>query len=83
MIEIKQHPFFVDIDWDLIERKGMVAPFVPVIVEGETDVSNIDEQFVRMGLEMTPVDKRFSEYFADQMQFDNFSYTHNDISKSV
>ena len=50
-LEIKQHPFFRDVDWELIERKGMVAPFVPVIQNGETDVSNFDETFTGMSMD--------------------------------
>ena len=42
VLEIKQHPFFRGIDWGLIERKGMKAPFVPVIENGDSDVSNFD-----------------------------------------
>lgn len=51
VIEIKQHPFFKDIDWDLIERKGMVAPFVPEIKEGKLDVSNIEKVYTEMTME--------------------------------
>ena len=58
--EIKQHPFFSDIDWDLILRKGMVAPFIPNITKGKTDVSNFDKEFTKMSLEQTPVDNFFA-----------------------
>lgn len=51
VVEIKQHPFFRGIDWDLIERKGMQAPFVPVIENGDTDVSNFDNQFTEKPIE--------------------------------
>ena len=40
VMEIKQHPFFTGIDFELIARKGMVAPFIPDIKQGKTDVSN-------------------------------------------
>ena len=49
--EIKQHPFFKAIDWDLIERKGMVAPFIPQIKNGDTDVSNFDTAFTTMSMD--------------------------------
>ena len=49
--EIKEHPFFASIDWGLIERKGMQAPFVPKIKDGETDVSNFDKEFTSMSMD--------------------------------
>ena len=38
--EIKQHPFFSGIDFDLIARKGIEAPFIPATEQGTSDVSN-------------------------------------------
>ena len=78
--EIKEHPFFSGVDWHLIERKGMVAPFVPVTKDVD-DVSNFQTTFTNMPVECTPTDKRFSEMFADQVQFSNFSYVHNEMSQ--
>lgn len=49
-LEIKQHPFFANVDWGLIERKGMVAPFIPEFKQGETDVSYFDKEFTNMAL---------------------------------
>jgi serine/threonine protein kinase len=39
--EIKEHPWFKDMDWDALIKKEIPAPFIPVI-KGETDVSNFD-----------------------------------------
>ena len=67
VVEIKQHPFFRDIDWDLIERKGMVAPFIPTIADGVTDVSNFDKSFTQMKTqEETPVDNRLADLIAEE-----------------
>jgi len=38
---IKAHPFLADIDWDDVQAKRMVPPFVPQI-EGHEDVSHFD-----------------------------------------
>ena len=54
VLEIKQHPFFASIDWGLIERKGMVAPFIPTIKEGQTDVSNFAKEFTGMSVKESP-----------------------------
>ena len=75
--EIKEHPFFRDVDWGLIERKGMTAPFIPNLGDGPSDVSNFDDQFTQMSMAQTPTDARLTEIMADQLQFSNFTYVHN------
>mmetsp|Transcript_19945 Transcript_19945/g.24642 ORF Transcript_19945/g.24642 Transcript_19945/m.24642 type:complete len:168 (+) Transcript_19945:156-659(+) len=55
VLEIKQHPFFSDIDWDLIERKGLEAPFKPDIKHGAADISNFEAEFTNMPLVPSPV----------------------------
>jgi len=42
--ELMQHPFFADVDWDLLARKKVVPPFKPKL-KGELDVSNFDPEF--------------------------------------
>lgn len=42
--ELKEHPFFADIDWPALLRKKIAPPFKPVL-SGEEDVSNFDEEF--------------------------------------
>ena len=81
--EIKQHPFFCDTDWDLILRKGMIAPFIPNITQGETDVSNFDKEFTNMSMEQTPVNNYFTQNFADEVQFSNFTYVHNELNQAM
>ncbi len=80
--EIKQHPFFSDIDWALILRKGMVAPFIPKITKGETDVSNFDKEFTNMTMEQTPTEAYFMNY-QDEAQFSNFTYVHNEMNQAM
>jgi hypothetical protein len=38
--EIKNHPFFDDVDWTSI--RGTEAPYTPDLKGGDTDVSNFD-----------------------------------------
>lgn len=47
--EIKQHPWFFNLDWDLLIKKELAAPFVP-FVSGETDVSNFDKEFTECNI---------------------------------
>jgi protein-serine/threonine kinase len=42
--ELKDHPFFADIDWDALLKKNVVPPFKPKL-KGELDVSNFDPEF--------------------------------------
>ena len=53
--ELKEHPFFADIDWNRIRQKTFDTAFKPK-VKGAEDVSCIDKLFTREGLEETYVD---------------------------
>eukprot|EP00794_Sanderia_malayensis_P019939 gene19939-21892_t len=45
--EIKVHPFFQSMDWDLVAKKKLSPPFKPAI-DNEMDVSNFAEEFTQM-----------------------------------
>jgi serum/glucocorticoid-regulated kinase 2 len=53
--QIKDHPFFADIDWDKLERKEIPPPFKPVNKEGDMDTSNVDDEFKNEKVQDTPV----------------------------
>lgn len=42
--ELKEHPFFADVDWETLVRKDVVPPFKPKLTS-ETDTSNFDPEF--------------------------------------
>ncbi|KAF5363555.1 hypothetical protein D9756_000848 [Leucocoprinus leucothites] len=42
--ELKEHPFFSGIDWNLLARKEITPPFKPV-VESDESVNNFDPEF--------------------------------------
>lgn len=42
--ELKRHPFFADIDWDLLAAKKITPMFKPQLTS-ETDTSNFDPEF--------------------------------------
>ena len=54
----------------MIERKGMKAPFIPTIKQGEVDTSNFSDQFTKMSMgssfENEKQVNRFSEHFAEE-----------------
>ncbi|KAI5785965.1 serine/threonine-protein kinase sck1 [Pyronema domesticum] len=42
--ELREHPFFADIDWAELHKKNVVPPFKPKL-SSETDTSNFDPEF--------------------------------------
>ncbi|KAI0022457.1 protein kinase-like domain-containing protein [Xylariomycetidae sp. FL0641] len=42
--ELKRHPFFADVDWDVLGKKLITPPFKPKL-KSETDVSYFDPEF--------------------------------------
>ncbi|KAG5439114.1 hypothetical protein PCANB_001413 [Pneumocystis canis] len=53
-LELREHNFFDDIDWDALLKRKIPPPFKPV-VSGEHDVSNFDLEFTS-----TPIQKHES-----------------------
>ena len=73
--EIKQHPFFSSIDWEMLERKQTEPPFKPQMKhEASHCVCNFEEEFTNMPLNPSPTNARFKEFFAKEVQLDNFDY---------
>eukprot|EP01136_Pigoraptor_vietnamica_P044440 Opistho-1_new@21198 len=58
--EIAAHPFFRNVDWNLLAQKAIEPPFRPKIVSDE-DVSNFDPKFTTMTPVDSPVDSKLSE----------------------
>ena len=48
--ELKEHPFFKTIDWDLLYRKQITPPFKP-IVDSDESVANFDPEFTNSSLQ--------------------------------
>ncbi|EEB09032.1 AGC/AKT protein kinase Gad8 [Schizosaccharomyces japonicus yFS275] len=70
--EIKNHPFFADIDWKKLVAKKLQPPFKPH-VESESDTSNFDSQFTsEPALDSVVPDSHLSETL--QQKFANWSY---------
>lgn len=74
--ELKQHPFFADVDWDLLLHKKIPPPFRPHVV-GDLDTSNFDPEFTqntgsalgnKLRMASTPLSPRF------QANFNGFTY---------
>jgi serine/threonine protein kinase len=75
--EIKEHPFFTGIDWELIQERKHDTVFKPR-VRGQEDTSCIDKIFTKEGLEETPVDpSALNNQQKKQAHFDGFTYAGN------
>jgi protein-serine/threonine kinase len=48
--ELKEHPFFKSIDWDLLYKKQITPPFKP-IVDSDESVANFDPEFTNSSLQ--------------------------------
>ncbi|KAK6531657.1 hypothetical protein TWF694_002834 [Orbilia ellipsospora] len=42
--ELKEHPFFADVDWEALKQKKSIPPFKPSL-KSETDTQNFDTEF--------------------------------------
>ena len=71
--EIKNHPFFSTIDFNLIEQKKIKAPFIPEL-SGDTDVQYFDEEFTNEEVGMSYIPKKNMEVIKkNQNKFKDFS----------
>ncbi|GAA5944436.1 hypothetical protein JCM10213_002653 [Rhodosporidiobolus nylandii] len=73
-VEIKQHAFFKDTNWDDVFHKRIPSPFYPAITSA-TDTSNFDSLFTDEQPTLTPVHSTLSAH--DQNEFAGFSWTAN------
>ena len=55
--EIKKHPFFASLDFNLIEQKKLPAPFIPDLAN-DTDVQYFDEEFTNEDVGMSYIPKK-------------------------
>ena len=46
-LELKEHPFFAEIDWDGLLKGAVPAPWLPAVV-GSLDTSQFDPEFTSM-----------------------------------
>lgn len=86
--EIKQHPFFKSIDWNLLDQRKIAPPFIPKLDDGILDISNFDQQFTKL-----PVTESVTRTSNNKVQvrncgqqaakmFENFSYRRASPSES-
>uniref|UniRef100_H0VVE5 protein kinase C n=1 Tax=Cavia porcellus TaxID=10141 RepID=H0VVE5_CAVPO len=67
-IDIKEHPFFNNLDWNMMEKKQVPPPFKPSNGT-EFGIENFDPEFTNEPVQLTPDDS----YFQDQKHISDMS----------
>uniref|UniRef100_A0A674KAR4 Uncharacterized protein n=1 Tax=Terrapene triunguis TaxID=2587831 RepID=A0A674KAR4_9SAUR len=71
--EIKNQPFFKEIDWDALFARALKPPFVPFL-RAPTDISNFDEEFTSQKPILTPPDELPVLTPEEQAAFKDFDF---------
>ena len=78
--ELKEHPFFADVDWKALSTGGVIPPWAPS-VSHSVDTSQFDEEFTSMLPTVSP-DVR-EAYFGHDAAFDGFSYVDESAAEQI
>ena len=73
--EIKNHPYFKDIDWDKYYRKEVKPPFIPKL-KNDTDLRYFDKAFTDESINVKQQVPR------SRVQSDYYGFTYNDSLKN-
>lgn len=73
-LEVKEHPFFKNVDWDSVLEKRVKPPYAPPR-KGSTDTQHFDDEFTReLPLDSVCVRDPAMEKLMRDARFDSFSY---------
>lgn len=75
-MDIMNHPFFKQIDWQLLEQKQVTPPFKPRLDSDrdiKEDLANFPPEFTDEPVHLTPDDERVIDKI-DQSEFEGFEY---------
>lgn len=76
---ILRHPYFRELDWDLLNQRQMEPPFRPRI-KSKDDVSNFDPDFIKEEPILTPIEEGILPMI-NQDEFRNFSFTSPELQQ--
>ncbi|KRW99442.1 Protein kinase-like domain [Pseudocohnilembus persalinus] len=76
--EIKDHPWFSAVDWDLLGKKKYKAPFIPKL-QDEFDVNNFEIAFTSQDVQIS--DDEDDQYIEEYKHFEDFSYCLDDLQE--
>ncbi|KAJ3122208.1 Serine/threonine kinase [Nowakowskiella sp. JEL0407] len=69
--EIKKHPYFANVNWDLFMQKKVTPPWAPTL-KSPTDTSNFSTEYTRERPLLTHVESNLSRQ--QQNEFNDFAY---------
>ena len=70
--ELKEHPFFNEVDWDGLYNGRIVSPWTPT-VNGSLDTSQFDQEFTSMHPAVSP-EVRGAYFGSVDRTFEGFSF---------
>ncbi|CAO3617151.1 unnamed protein product [Cunninghamella echinulata] len=73
--EIRDHPYFSNINWNDVYHKRLPAPFIPRI-QSETDVSHFDPAFVNLSPRLSAL-SQFNKQIDDDLDDDLYELDNN------
>lgn len=79
--EIKEHPYFHDVDWAAMGTGNVIPPWAPT-VSHSVDTSQFDEEFTSMPPTVSP-DVRDAYFGNHESAFDGFSYIDNEAAQQM
>jgi serum/glucocorticoid-regulated kinase 2 len=80
--EIKDHPFFKDIDFKLLYKKAIESPYIPV-VDNIEDTKNIDKLFTDERPEETPVVSKLQAKEKEKNYYGGFTYERSTLQSKM
>jgi len=71
---VKQHPYFANTDWDLLQQGKVKPPYVPKL-KSDGDTSCFDAEFTELKPEITKIKLTGEEASQCRDNFPGFSFT--------
>ncbi|XP_050411933.1 protein kinase C iota type isoform X1 [Patella vulgata] len=71
-VDIKSHPFYRSINWELLSQKQIPPPYKPTI-RNDRDLEHFDPAFTNEPVQLTPDDPKVIDKI-DQSEFEGFEY---------
>ncbi|DBA03148.1 TPA: hypothetical protein N0F65_003868 [Lagenidium giganteum] len=80
--DIKNHPFFMEIDWQALDNREVRPPFKPR-VKSPTDIQNFDKEFTREIPDSMSFQQDKRLVISPKNEFHGFSFTRRSFSNST
>ena len=75
--EVKQHPWFVNVNWKALTNKEVKPPFIPVI-KSPLDVGNFADEFIE-----EPIDSFQDKFNIESVHNNYLNFSYNGDAKDM